>query len=303
MEDKIKTIVIDGVDFSFNLEMAYEKDGHVYCRRCKEKIDSDPLNCLGNKKILFRRKCKCDREEESLRKAKEEADHIRRLREECFITSKNLISCTFDKVIAPDRQEVIIAKNFVKNFKELSKNNNGLIFHGNVGTGKTYLAACIANKIIEEDWIKVEGTHEAIVTETMFNVANKMMGRDILNRESKPEFLTGLLYCADCGNQLVRRNQKTKSGQTIYYICGLYNRGKGCSRHSIREEDILSSLNYILKQHIKYQEELFLRIRQTDFSKSEYDLDLDDLLAEKKKYETLRRSLYMDLEDELIDEE
>ena len=156
MEDKIKTIVIDGVDFSFNLEMAYEKDGHVYCRRCKEKIDSDPLNCLGNKKILFRRKCKCDREEESLRKAKEEADHIRRLREECFITSKNLISCTFDKVIAPDRQEVIIAKNFVKNFKELTKDNNGLIIHGNVGTGKTYLAACIANKIIEDYQIRVK---------------------------------------------------------------------------------------------------------------------------------------------------
>ena len=158
-------------------------------------------------------------------------------------------------------------------------------------------------KVTQEEWVRVEGTHEAIVTETMFNVANKMMGRDILNRKTKPDFLAGLLYCADCGNQLVRRNQKTKNGQTIYYICGLYNRGKGCSRHSIKEEDILSSLNYILKQHIKYQEELFLRIRQTDFSKSEYDLDLDDLLAEKKKYETLRRSLYMDLEDELIDEE
>jgi DNA invertase Pin-like site-specific DNA recombinase len=158
-------------------------------------------------------------------------------------------------------------------------------------------------KVIEEDWIKVEGTHEAIVTETMFNVANKMMGRDILNRKSKPDFLTGLLYCADCGNQLVRRSQKTKSGQRIYYICGLYNRGKGCSRHSIREEDILSSLDYILKQHIRYQEELFARIRETDLSKTEYELDLDDLLSEKKKYETLRRSLYMDLEEELIDEE
>ena len=156
MEDKIKTIVIDGVDFSFNLEMAYEKDGHVYCRRCKEKIDSDPLNCLGNKKILFRRQCKCDREEDSLRKAKEKVDHIRRLREECFITSRNLINCTFDRVIAPDRQEVIIAKNFVKNLKELSKDNNGLIFHGNVGTGKTYLAACIANKIIEDYQIRVK---------------------------------------------------------------------------------------------------------------------------------------------------
>ena len=156
MEDKIKTIVIDGVEFTFSEDKAFEKDGHVYCRKCKEKIDSDPLNCLGNKKILFRRQCKCDREEESLRKAKEEADHIRRLREECFITSKNLINCTFDRVIAPDRQEVIIAKNFVKNLKELSKDNNGLIFHGNVGTGKTYLAACIANKIIEDYQIRVK---------------------------------------------------------------------------------------------------------------------------------------------------
>ncbi len=158
-------------------------------------------------------------------------------------------------------------------------------------------------KVIEDDWIRVEGTHEAIITETMFNVANKMMERDILNRKSKPDFLTGLLYCADCGNQLVRRKQKTKDGQKIYYICGLYNRGKGCSRHSIKEEDILTSLDYILKEHIKYQEELFSRIKEKDLSKSEYDLDLDDLLAEKKKYETLRRSLYMDLEEELIDEE
>ncbi len=43
-------------------------------------------------------------------------------------------------------------------------------------------------KVLEEDWIKVEGTHEAIVTDTMFNVANKMMGRDIINRKSKPDF-------------------------------------------------------------------------------------------------------------------
>lgn len=158
-------------------------------------------------------------------------------------------------------------------------------------------------KVLEEDWIKVEGTHEAIVTETMFNVANKMMGRDILNRKSKPDFLTGLLYCADCGNQLIRRRQKTKDGYKIYYICGLYNRGNGCSRHSIREEEILSSLDFILRQHIKYQEELFTRIRETDLSKTKYQLDLDDLIADKKKYETLRKSLYLDLEDGLIDED
>ena len=156
MEDKIKTIKIDGVEFSFSANKAIEKGGHVYCRECGERIDSDPLNCLGSKKIIFSRQCKCDRKEEGVRKAKEDADHIRRLKEECFITSRNLINCTFDKLIEPDRQEVIIAKNFVKNFKELSKGNSGLIFHGNVGTGKTYLAACIANKIIEDYQIRVK---------------------------------------------------------------------------------------------------------------------------------------------------
>lgn len=135
MEDKIKIIEIDGVGFSFNANRAHERDGHVYCRQCGEQIDSEPLACLGSKKIIFSRNCRCDRETEAKRKEEEIENHIRRLKEECFATSRNLISYSFEKIIEPERQEVIIAKNFVKNFKELAKNNNGLIFHGNVGTG------------------------------------------------------------------------------------------------------------------------------------------------------------------------
>ena len=101
MEDKIKTIEIDGVEFPFNTNKAFEKDGHVYCRQCGEQIDSEPLACLGSKKIIFGRRCKCDREEEAKRKDEEMANHIRRLKEECFNTSRNLISCTLDKVIDP----------------------------------------------------------------------------------------------------------------------------------------------------------------------------------------------------------
>lgn len=53
MENKIKTIEIDGVEFSFNANKAFEKNGHVYCRQCGEQIDSEPLDCLGSKKIIF----------------------------------------------------------------------------------------------------------------------------------------------------------------------------------------------------------------------------------------------------------
>ena len=91
------------------MQIKHLKDGHVYCRQCGEQIDSEPLACLGSKKIIFGRRCKCDREEEAKRKDEEMANHIRRLKEECFNTSRNLISCTLDKVIEPERQEVIEA--------------------------------------------------------------------------------------------------------------------------------------------------------------------------------------------------
>ena len=94
MEDKIKTIEIDGVEFSFNANKAFEKDGHVYCRQCGEQIDSEPLSYLGSKKIIFGRECKCDREEEAKRKDEEMANHIRRLKEECFTTTAETFSCT-----------------------------------------------------------------------------------------------------------------------------------------------------------------------------------------------------------------
>ncbi len=158
-------------------------------------------------------------------------------------------------------------------------------------------------KVKKEDWIRVENTHEAIVSESMFNIANKMMGRDIINSKGTPELLAGFLYCADCGNQLVRRKRKTKKGIKVSYICGAYNRGEDCTRHTISEDDILYALEIILKGHIRYQEELFEKIKSTDLNKKEYELDTSDLLEEKKKYETLRKSLYMDLEDGLIEED
>ena len=155
MLEKMKLIKINGIDFAYNLEKSFEREGHIYCRACGEQKDSEPINYLGDKKIIISRQCKCDREEGKIRQANEINENINRLKEQCF-DNRNLINYSFKEIIDPHRQEVIIAKNFVKNFKELLKDNNGLIFHGNVGTGKTYLAACIANKIIEEYQIRVK---------------------------------------------------------------------------------------------------------------------------------------------------
>ena len=49
-----------------------------------------------------------------------------------------------------DRPPVIrMAQNYVKNWKRVKAENLGLLFWGDVGTGKSYAAACIANALLE----------------------------------------------------------------------------------------------------------------------------------------------------------
>ena len=42
--------------------------------------------------------------------------------------------------------------NYVDNFAEMRKRGKGLLFYGEVGTGKTFYAACIANALIDRGY-------------------------------------------------------------------------------------------------------------------------------------------------------
>ena len=73
-----------------------------------------------------------------------------RLRQSCFI-SKNQIAYNFENADEDTDKEIIKkAKNYVKHFEEMRKDNVGLLLYGNVGSGKTYVACAIANAIITE---------------------------------------------------------------------------------------------------------------------------------------------------------
>lgn len=66
MEYKMKKIIINDTDFSYNEELDYLKDGHIYCKKCNERIDSEPLDF--QIKFIFKVACKCVRDEEERRK-------------------------------------------------------------------------------------------------------------------------------------------------------------------------------------------------------------------------------------------
>ncbi|MFF1115505.1 recombinase family protein [Streptococcus pyogenes] len=158
-------------------------------------------------------------------------------------------------------------------------------------------------EVNEEDWIVINDSHKPIISKSIYALANKMMLRDVKQSADIPHILSGMLYCKDCGSSMVRRKVKSKNGYNIFYICSQYNNKGDCTRHSIKEDYLLDMTLFALKDYLKKYNELLSQVNKLDVSKVTFNIDFESLNSEKRKYERLRQSLYMDLEDELITSE
>ena len=144
-----KKILIRGVEFKYNSKDQYEKDGHVFCINCDTQMDGRILNILG-KDVVVRNKCRCEIEKEKQYFDKDKENRISILKSNCFDGIENLKKYRFDFNRSTNSKEEILGINYVNKFNEMIKENIGLLLYGNVGSGKTYLASCIANGIIEK---------------------------------------------------------------------------------------------------------------------------------------------------------
>ena len=96
------------------------------------------------------------------------------------------------------------------------------------------------------DWIILENTHEPIVDRELFDLAQRnrrTVRRD--GKSGKPNVLTGLVFCADCGQKMYNHrkgsvfNPETGLYATDYYGCSTYNltryvTGRSCTSHAIQ---------------------------------------------------------------------
>lgn len=154
MKRELEKIMIEDVEFAYDSEKEYIKDGHAYCKVCHERKDGDVMEFFGNK-MMLRVACKCDREIEKQRKRREKQMEIERLKRTCFNSMREW-SYTFENYQGEENQSLMIAKNFVEDYEKMKKENIGLLFYGSVGSGKTYLACSIANSLIEQYQISVK---------------------------------------------------------------------------------------------------------------------------------------------------
>lgn len=132
-------------------------DGLLYCGVCHTpKQCRVNLPCLEKgetKEFIAPCVCQCERErteaEERRRKAQEDMALIEKLKSRSLMDEK-FKAQTFESFrTTKDNGKVLrLCKRYSDGFDEMIEKNQGLLFYGDVGTGKTFSAACIANALL-----------------------------------------------------------------------------------------------------------------------------------------------------------
>ena len=125
------------------------QDGLIYCGLCHTRKEAY-VDICGEKQSV-RVMCKCREEQVRKEEAEEEnrqKEILTRQRRSLAISDERLLSSTFDKDDNQNSKTSKLAREYARQFDKILKSGKGLLLFGSVGTGKTFLAACIANEVV-----------------------------------------------------------------------------------------------------------------------------------------------------------
>lgn len=129
------------------------KDDLLHCGKCgtAKQVRVEILGVVRTPYCL----CKCEAErlaeEKAELKRQEEQERIKDLRKMGFPDAE-MRNWTFANDDGSNPKITAAAKRYVAGFPEFRNRGKGLLFYGSVGTGKTYISACIANALIDQGY-------------------------------------------------------------------------------------------------------------------------------------------------------
>jgi len=188
------------------------------------------------------------------------------------------------------------------------------VYIGTLQQGKREKLNYKLDKVVfkdKSDWIEIEDNHEAIIDTYDFEIVQKLLKCDIKANKAgeKADLFSGLLFCKDCNSQMTKKVDKRGKTPNVYYICSKYNKGKSCSRHAVRQEDLKAAVLEMVRHYIsslgKY-ESISEKVREMEVSYELFkkiDKRQEHTKKSKAKFELLKSALYQDLKEGIISEE
>lgn len=127
---------------------------HAVRQKVMEVADPTPEDPNHKRTVTVTAMCECEleevRKEEAAKKAAEDMEKIRKLRSASLMDAQFSIS-TFDNFQQTkfNGRNLELCQRYAKKFDAMLEKNQGLLFWGQVGTGKSFAAACIANYLLD----------------------------------------------------------------------------------------------------------------------------------------------------------
>ncbi len=144
-----------------------DESGVLHCGVCGKRKQLS-FQLMGKKHVV---NCLCECQSKELREkeiafGREEAQRDLLRRKTVGLTDRRFWDWKFENDDGSN-EKMSVAHKYVDNWKEMKKNNVGLLLIGPVGTGKSFLAGCIANALLEQG--------ERIVMTNFSKILNEMM--------------------------------------------------------------------------------------------------------------------------------
>lgn len=188
------------------------------------------------------------------------------------------------------------------------------IYLGILEQGKRSTPNYKVKKIMENapsEWDIVLNSHEPIIEEVIFDAIQRMKKRDTRMSTIKghTQLFTGVLYCADCKKPIYLRTVKRGNKQFFYYVCSTYKKGKGCSSHSTKVEElheiILNAMNQQINAIVRLKELSedigVVKIQKSKKKKLDYLIQNKEVEIDSKK--SYKMKLYESMTEDIISRE